>query len=233
MIKDVQDRFHMSTKTTQTFKSPESSHPLKASEKQLIQIPHYQPNQNMQTSYKPVIIVGTKMDKLNEEEDLSKYTPLIESFPFVLVGLTCSANWLHDVDEVFHHSQQSVTSPLHPLYDVNMREFTVACRRAFQRIFRIFDVDNDNLLNDVELCELQFQWFGTNVNAEELIAMKRFISKTVPGGLQKKCFTFEGLLGCIEKFWVNNNNTEASWALLRYFNYDDQLQLMARYHKYS
>ena len=180
---------------------------------------------NSLRAYKPVVIVGTKDDLLVNGEDKEKYNSVLSLFPFVLVGLPCSAAKLQNVDQVFHYGEQAVTCPLHPLYDVILHEFTPACRRALQRIFRIFDVDNDNLLNDYELCDLQLKCFEASISDEELLAMKQHISNSGVGGLENQFFTFEGFLGLID-MKRDINSCQILWTILRSFHYDDDINLM-------
>lgn len=175
--------------------------------------------------YRPVIIVGTKIDLLVDGEDMSKHIPVLATYSFVVVGLICSSAKLQDVDQVFYFGEQAVTFPLYPLFDVVSQEFTPACRRAFRRIFRVFDVDNDNLLNDAEIIELQLKCFDVSINTEELLTLKRLISRNVPGGLSEKCFTFEGFLGLI-KMYVDINSCQIPWTILRRFHYEDDLSLV-------
>lgn len=142
------------------------------------------------THFKPVIMVGSKSDLVGDEVDRNT---VLNNFPFVLLSMTCSAANLENVDDVFKFAEQFVTYPLHPIYDLTLHEFTPACRRALRRIFRIFDADNDNLLDDYELCELHLKCFDVEpISDGELKDMKQLISGRVTGGLLRNCFTFEG-----------------------------------------
>lgn len=181
-------------------------------------------NQSSEHS-KPVIVVGAKMDLCDEEdEEIEKLNSLLKSNPFVLLCLRCSAAKLQDVSEVFTHSELLVTFPFSPLYDLSADEFKPACRRAFLRIFRIFDMDCDNLLSDSEICDTQYKCFNSPINSEELMRMKRQISKFVTGGLYKNLVTFEGYLGIVKMF-IEQHQFIIPWTILRTFGYDDNLNL--------
>jgi hypothetical protein len=194
-------------------------------------------NQQQQQRNKPVIVLGTKTDLLvannnsmnatissNEDEEVEKIHHLFEHFPFVLLSLRCSAAKLEDVEQLFYFAELVVTFPLHPIFDVISHEYTPACRYAFQRIFRIFDLDGDNLLSDSELCESQLKCFDLAINHEELLAIKRQISKMVAGGIYEDKVTFEGYLGLIQMI-IENHQFQIPWTILRRFNYNEDLML--------
>ncbi len=176
---------------------------------------------------KPVIVLATKTDLLvsnNEDEEAEKVHSLFDLFPFVLLCLRCSAAKLEDVEQLFYFAELLVTFPLAPIFDVVTHEYTPACRYAFQRIFRIFDLDGDNLLSDSELCESQLKCFDLAINHEELLAIKRQISKMVPGGIYQDKVTFEGYLGLIQMI-IENHQLQIPWTILRRFHYNEELQL--------
>lgn len=177
---------------------------------------------------KPVVIVGTKMDLLVEEEDIEKLHYILTNFPFALICWHCSAAKLQDVDQVFYYGEIIVTCPLSPMYDIIATEFTPACRKAFLRIFRIFDRDNDNLLSDQEVCQCQYSCFEVPINNEELMAIKKQISKKIPGGIMHNCVTFEGWLGII-KMNIDKHNFTFPWTILRRFDYEDDLRILVRH----
>eukprot|EP01038_Epipyxis_sp_PR26KG_P011990 gene11990-16052_t len=200
----------------------------------------------------PVIVVATKMDKYSnfktgtmvesmsgatntiasngedemeiENEEIDKLQNILGLFPFVFLCLRCSAEKLQNIYEVFYHAELVVTFPLTPLYDVISSEFTLNCRKAFLRIFRIFDLDLDNLLNDAELCDSQSKVFDVPINTEELMAMKKQISQLVMNGLSENKLTFEGFLGII-KLLINKHQFQIPWTMLRRFDYDNELNL--------
>ena len=174
---------------------------------------------------KPVILIGTKIDLLvDEDNDVEKLHVVLTKYPNVLLCSQCSAAKLLDVDEVFYFGEMVVTFPLSPIFDVVSQEFTPAFRRAFLRIFRIFDEDGDGLLSDTELCETELRCFDGSINAEELRAIKKQIATAVVGGLKNEKITFEGFLGLI-KMMLDKHKYEIPWTILRQFDYDDDLNI--------
>ena len=105
----------------------------------------------------PVIIAGNKMDLfrtsstagMTDEQALARsrqqIVSLMQRFRFVRQCIKCSAKNLLRVDEVFLKAQQAVLYPFTPLYDLDNGRLTADCRRAFTRMFRMYDADNDGL----------------------------------------------------------------------------------------
>eukprot|EP01034_Spumella_vulgaris_P021337 gene21337-27367_t len=146
-------------------------------------------------------------------------------FPFVLVCVRCSALQLLDVEDIFQYAVDAVTYPLDPIFDIFTHEFKPACRRAFLRIFRALDLDNDNLLSDSEMRDTELKCFALQISDEELVDMKRQISQGVEGGLRDEMVTFEGFLGLI-KLILEDTSLRIPWQILRRFDYDDDLDFM-------
>lgn len=175
---------------------------------------------------RPVVVVGNKTDLLEEaEEDLERLHLLLKRFPFVLLCLRCSAAKIQDIDQVFFHSELNVTFPLQPMFDTATDEFTPACRRAFLRIFRILDLDGDNLLSDAELCETQYKCFDSSISMDELVNIKNQIAKNTNVGLYESKVTFEGFLELI-RAEIHLHKFQIPWTILRRFDYDDDLNIM-------
>ena len=53
------------------------------------------------------------------------------------------------MDEIFLKAQQAVLYPITPLYDLNQGKIAHNCHRAFSRIFRMYDKDNDDIPESV------------------------------------------------------------------------------------
>ena len=68
---------------------------------------------------------------------------LMQRFRFIRQCIKCSAKNLLRVDEVFLKAQQAVIYPFTPLYDLDVGHLSEECKRAFTRIFRIYDRDHD------------------------------------------------------------------------------------------
>eukprot|EP00601_Ochromonadales_sp_CCMP2298_P020292 CAMPEP_0173324208 /NCGR_PEP_ID=MMETSP1143-20121109/30931_1 /TAXON_ID=483371 /ORGANISM="non described non described, Strain CCMP2298" /LENGTH=750 /DNA_ID=CAMNT_0014268231 /DNA_START=156 /DNA_END=2408 /DNA_ORIENTATION=+ len=175
--------------------------------------------------YKPVILVGTKTDLLVEEQDTQQLNGLLLAFPFVMNCWHCSAVNIQNLENVFFLAELFVNFPLSFILDVTEEEFTPAARRAFLRIFRIFDLDGDGLLNDAELADTQLRCFDDLINADELMALKRQIALKDAGGVQGDCVTFEGFVGLI-KLNLIAHQYQVPWLILRRFDYDDSLNIM-------
>ena len=154
---------------------------------------------------KAVIVVGNKTDLVSSDDVLKlevekmRMKKILKDFPFVVACYRCSAK-LVDVDQIFYESELAVTFPIGPLFDTSRSEFTSACKVAFLRIFRCFDLNQDGLLSDEELNSLQQQSFGIPLKDEEVIALKQEISKSVRGGMMNESITFKGLMGIMRLF---------------------------------
>ena len=150
---------------------------------------------------KAVIVVGNKTDLVGSDEEVEKMRmkKILKDFPFVVACYRCSAK-LGDVDQIFYESELAVTFPIGPLFDTSRSEFTSACKVAFLRIFRCFDLDQDGLLSDKELNSLQQQSFGIPLKDEEVTALKQEIAKSVRGGMMNESITFKGLMGIMRLF---------------------------------
>jgi mitochondrial Rho GTPase 1 len=177
--------------------------------------------------YKPIILAGTKTDLLMEEQDAVLLNNILLAFPFVMNCCNCSAVNIQNIEHVFYLAGLFVNFPLSFILDVTEEEFTPTARNAFLRIFRIFDQDGDNLLNDSELSDTQMRCFDDFINADELLALKRQISIEVVGGVVNNCVTFDGFVGLI-KMNLIANQYQIPWVILRSFNYDDNLNIVVR-----
>ena len=108
------------------------------------------------TTGKAVLVVGTKKDLLDYDDDHSllrlkdeeeRLKRVLSNFPFVSACYRCSAKDI-DVDQIFYEGELAVSFPITPLFDVTKSELTEPCKRAFSHIFRIFDTNQDGLLDD-------------------------------------------------------------------------------------
>lgn len=182
-------------------------------------------NKKMNNVVKPVIVVGTKTDLLEDEPDISLLNHLLLDFPCVMSCWSCSAVNIQNLDQIFYLAESLVIYPLYPIFDVIEEEFTPLARCAFQRVFRIFDEDRDNLLCDKEFMNLQLQCFYDFTNTDELNRIKLRIANGIPNGISKNCVTFEGLLGLI-KMNLLAHQYQVPWILLRKCGYDDNLNII-------
>lgn len=90
--------------------------------------------------------------------------------------------------------------PIAPLFHVTTNEFTPACLRAFAHIFRIFDINQDGLLDDKDLLALQLKCFDVPLPDEDIAALKREIRLTVLGGVKHNSMTLVGFLAMMSMF---------------------------------
>lgn len=177
-------------------------------------------------SLKPAIIVGTKIDLVTDSAAVEEefVISIMERYPFIAEYMHCSALKLKNIHEVINSGESIVLCPIAPIYDVVRHEFTWGCRQVFQRIFRILDLDHDNLLNDFEISNSQLQCFNLEITQEDVNVLKGKIGEQVPGGLYNNALTFEGFLGlmtAVSDFLI-------PWTILGHYGYtaqDDQFIL--------
>jgi Ras family protein T1 len=179
---------------------------------------------------KPVLLVGNKADMEDDYiDDSDKVQALLGAFPFVMFHHRCSAAKLAAVESIFYFGEMVVTFPLGPIFDIHSHIFTPACRRAFLRIFRVFDLDGDNLLCDSELSDCNMKCFETPFTADDMTNLKLLVSKTTADGIENNCITFEGFLTIIKSVMIDQHMYEIPWAILHRCGYDDDLQLVVMF----
>jgi GTPase SAR1 family protein len=152
---------------------------------------------------------------------------ILQRFKFVRQCIKCSAKNLLNVDEVFLKAQQAVLYPITPLYDLNEGLIADDCRKALTRIFRIYDKDNDGLLSNAEINQFQSDAFSVPLVERDLAGWKKVVSKNNPttdAVIRDGKFTVSGFLAIFDVF-ITQNRLEVPWKILRYFHYDDQLNL--------
>ncbi|KAF8561728.1 hypothetical protein P879_10158, partial [Paragonimus westermani] len=81
-------------------------------------IRHNNPNSN---SHIPIVLVGNKLDLLNESQ-LSQVLPIMSEFSEVETCIECSAKTLLNLSEAFWFAQKAVLYPTAPLYDAERKE---------------------------------------------------------------------------------------------------------------
>jgi len=184
-----------------------------------------------------VSLVGTKKDKLTDEEnerrereEVPKVRALLVDFPFIHAYQRCSAKTLENVDTVMYVAELSVTFPLSPLYDSETSCLTLRARRAFQRVFRIIDADNDGFLSDDEMNSLQLKVFDETLPSSDLAGIKTRVAKLAKCGSSglspdDQKITLGGFLGLLELF-LENFNPQVPWAILQRFGYNESLELV-------
>ena len=152
---------------------------------------------------------------------------LMQRFRFIRQCIKCSAKNLLRVDEVFLKAQQAVLYPFSPLYDLDVGRLSEDCKRAFTRIFRMYDRDHDGLLSHSELDRFQLETFHTPVYERDLTGWKKVVSRNNPTNeevVRDGKFTVAGFLAIFDVF-ISQNRLDVPWQALRKFGYDDNLAL--------
>lgn len=181
-----------------------------------------------EASMKPVVVVGAKIDLLEEEQQQDiQVGEFLRDFPTVMNYWRCSAVNLYDLDKAFTSAEQFVNYPFNKIMNITDPEhaFCPGAVRAFQRIFRIFDIDGDNLLCDAEFLDLELRCFDDLMNTDELVAAKQRVHLADPGSVRNNCLTFEGFLALI-KMTLYDHKFQVPWLILRRFKYDDNFNIV-------
>eukprot|EP00934_Nitzschia_sp_Nitz4_P007315 Nitzschia sp. Nitz4//scaffold60_size111251//53330//56192//NITZ4_004150-RA/size111251-augustus-gene-0.122-mRNA-1//-1//CDS//3329555573//7305//frame0 len=186
----------------------------------------------------PVIVAGNKMDLflpsstagVTDEQVLARsrqqIVTLMQRFRFIRQCIKCSAKNLLRVDELFIKAQQALLYPFNPLYDLDSGRLSEECKRAFTRIFRIYDRDNDGLLSHQELDRLQYETFHVPIYERDLTGWKKVVTRNNPNEevVRDGKFTVAGFLAIFDVF-ISQNRLDVPWQALRKFGYDDNLVL--------
>lgn len=151
---------------------------------------------------------------------------LMQRFRFIRQCIKCSAKNLLRVDEVFLKAQQAVLYPFNPLYDLDSGRLSEDCKRAFTRIFRMYDRDHDGLLSHAELDRFQHETFHVPVYERDLTGWKKVVTRNNPNEevVRDGKFTVSGFLAIFDVF-ISQNRLDVPWQALRKFGYDDNLVL--------
>ncbi|KAI4889125.1 hypothetical protein NFI96_001688 [Prochilodus magdalenae] len=157
----------------------------------------------------------------------------------------CSAKNLKNISELFYYAQKAVLHPTGPLYcpegkevltvrstehraDTALSEMKAACVRALTRIFKVSDLDNDGILNDNELNFFQRTCFNTPLPPQALEDVKNVVRKNSTDGVCEDGLTLKGFL-FLHTLFIQRGRHETTWAVLRRFGYDDDLELHQDY----
>uniref|UniRef100_A0A673K0H6 Ras homolog family member T1 n=1 Tax=Sinocyclocheilus rhinocerous TaxID=307959 RepID=A0A673K0H6_9TELE len=152
----------------------------------------------------PLILVGNKSDLL-EHSSMETVLPIMNKYTEIETCVECSAKNLKNISELFYYAQKAVLHPTGPLYCPEKKEMRSACVRALTRIFKVSNLDNNGILNDYELTFFQ-RTYGVRDN-----------------GLTLKGFLF------LHTLFIQRGRHETTWAVLRRFGYDDDLELHQDY----
>nr|CAD7460908.1 unnamed protein product [Timema tahoe] len=175
----------------------------------------------------PVILVGNKVD-LVEFSTIEAVFDIMEDFPEIESCVECSAKTLKNISEMFYYAQKAVLHPTLPLYVMEQQDLTEGCKKALVRIFKICDVDNDDLLNDTELNAFQRRCFNAPLQPQVLEDVKAVLKKNLTDGIADECITLKGFL-FLHCLFIQRGRNETTWAVLRKFGYNDNLQITKEY----
>ncbi|KAL9914241.1 mitochondrial Rho GTPase isoform X3 [Glossina fuscipes] len=176
---------------------------------------------------KPVVLVGNKVD-LVDYSTINTVLGIMERFSEVESCVECSAKTLHNISEMFYYAQKAVLHPTSPLYIMEEQDLTPACKKSLVRIFKICDIDGDNLLNDYELNLFQRRCFNTPLQPQILDEVKAVIQKNIPEGIYNDSVTLKGFL-FLHCLFIQRGRNETTWAVLRRFGYNEQLEMCKDY----
>ncbi|XP_048507598.1 mitochondrial Rho GTPase isoform X2 [Athalia rosae] len=175
----------------------------------------------------PVVLVGNKID-LVDYSTIEAVYPIMKEFSEIESCIECSAKTLQNISEMFYYAQKAVLHPTTPLYDYDTQELTEECKTALRRIFKICDLDNDGLLNDMELNTFQQWCFNTPLQPQVLLDVKAVLSKNIADGISEGCVTMNGFM-YLQCLFIQRGRNETTWAVLRKFGYDNDLQMSKEY----
>ncbi|ESO89176.1 hypothetical protein LOTGIDRAFT_210168 [Lottia gigantea] len=173
--------------------------------------------------HKPVILVGNKVDQ-TEYPTLESILPIMNDFAEVETCVECSARTLKNISEVFYYAQKAVLHPTAPVYNPEEKELTPLCRKALTRIFKICDMDNDNLLNDEEVNNFQQKCFNAPLHPQALEDVKQIVRKHTSEGIIDDGISLKGFL-FLHTLFIQKGRHETTWTVLRKFGYDEHLAL--------
>ena len=93
---------------------------------------------------------------------------------------------------------------------------------------QICDLDNDGLLSDMELNAFQQWCFNTPLQPQVLEDVKAVLSKNINDGIYNGCVTLKGFM-YLQCLFIQRGRNETTWAVLRKFGYDNDLQMAKDY----
>lgn len=114
------------------------------------------------------------------------------------------------------------------LIPVSVRQLTENCKRALVRIFKVCDIDGDGLLNDYELNHFQRRCFNAPLEPQVIDEVKAVLIKNIPDGIHEDAVTLKGFL-FLHCLFIQRGRNETTWAVLRRFGYDEQLNMCKDY----
>ncbi|XP_053355239.1 mitochondrial Rho GTPase 1b [Clarias gariepinus] len=175
----------------------------------------------------PLILVGNKSD-LVEQSSMEAVLHIMNKYTEIETCVECSAKKLKNISELFYYAQKAVLHPTGPLYCPERRQMKPACVRALTRVFKISDLDNNGVLSDSELNFFQRVCFSSPLAPQALEDVKKVVKKSTPDGVCEDGLTLQGFL-FLHTLFIQRGRHETTWAVLRHFGYDDDLELHQDY----
>jgi len=105
----------------------------------------------------PVILVGTKSDKVNKEKSnlndswQKKCKDLMSRYPEVASTIECSAKLNFGVLDVFVSAQKCAIYPICPVFNARTGKLTAQASNAIKRIFNIADHNFNDVIEKVKI----------------------------------------------------------------------------------
>jgi len=178
---------------------------------------------------KPVVLVGNKSDLADGEGGkMDDLLAIMDEYPEVETCIECSAYDLKNISELFYYAQKAVLHPTSPLYSHEEQQLTEKCQNGLIRIFKICDLDNDDVLNDIELNEFQKRCFKNSLPTHGLQEVKSIIQRNMEEGVTEEGVTLPGFL-FLHTLFIQKGRQETTWTALRRFGYGDNLELRQDY----
>ncbi|KYR02228.1 mitochondrial GTPase [Tieghemostelium lacteum] len=192
----------------------------------------------------PILILGNKLDLVNDDQyeknsSISRETiELLKSdYNNTLLWSEISSLDIQSVIKSISEIEYHCVYPESPLWDRQNECITPLCQLALNRIFKICDVQRDSLLDQseyeavqlssksqLEIFSLDFQQLIDNLSA---MFPNNNNDTNVVVSADKK-LTLYGFTQMV-KLILANHNQEKVWKLLRYFQYEDNLELDSDY----
>ena len=144
------------------------------------------------------------------------------------MGIECSAKGYIGLIDIISCAQKAVLFPIAPLHDSISKTLKPGFERALTRIFRICDKDRDGVWDDDELCEFQREVFKSNLQKNHITAFKEVLvleCTDFDEAQSSQGITFEAFKTFM-RILIRKLKMEVCWTILRYFNYEDSLEIV-------
>ncbi|CAH0517775.1 unnamed protein product [Peronospora belbahrii] len=179
----------------------------------------------------PVVLVANKVDinavtPTTDGPYASQVRHLVNTYPFVVSEVECSAKNFTQVAQAFFLAQKAVLYPVAPLYDEKKRQLQPKCVKAIRRTFRLYNRDRSGILSREELNEYQYDCFGVRLLSTEIDTLMEYLSSEIPSGVapDRSGILVEGFM-YLWWLFIDRNRPESVWQVLRSLGYNNELHL--------